>query len=83
MNLQQNANYQLMSYIMRWQKKREKSVYQGYIYSRLYNTKINLETSNLKSISHLNDNSSISQSRKNKFKYEQPYTLDEKVEFEH
>lgn len=83
MNLQQNANYQLMSYIMRWQKKREKSVYQGYIYSRLYNTKINLETSNLKLISHLNDNSSISQSRKNKFKYEQPYTLDEKVEFEH
>lgn len=69
MNLQQNANYQLMSYIMRWQKKREKSVYQGYIYSRLYNTKINLETSNLKLISHLNDNS-ISQSRKNKFKYE-------------
>lgn len=70
MNLQQNANYQLMSYIMRWQKKREKSIYQGYIYSRLYNTKINLETSNLKLISHLNDNSSISQSRKNKFKYE-------------
>lgn len=70
MNLQQNANYQLMPYIMRWQKKREKSVYQGYIYSRLYNTKINLETSNLKLISHLNDNSSISQSRKNKFKYE-------------
>lgn len=82
MNLQQNANYQLMPYIMRWQKKREKSVYQGYIYSRLYNTKINLETSNLKLISHLNHNS-ISQSRKNKFKYEQPYTLDEKVEFEH
>ena len=64
MNLQQNANYQLMSYIMRWQKKNEKSVYQWYIYSRLYNTKINLETSNLKLISHLNDNSSISQSRK-------------------
>lgn len=24
MNLQQNANYQLMSYIMRWQKKKRK-----------------------------------------------------------
>lgn len=36
MNLQQNANYQLMSYIMRWQKKKKKKAYTKGIFTRDY-----------------------------------------------